>query len=381
VFKKTFAVSTAAALLLTGVVFTKAEAAPGSDLRMVPVIVNGQKVKFPDTEPYINTDGRTMVPVRFVSEKLGANVEWEADTKTAVITYGSKSIRMPIGSRTVTVDSKPVELDTAAEFTDGRTMVPLRFVSEVLESKVEWDDDAHSVKVTDAKYQAKIDAGEVELDPWGREYSKDWDASWMKLTDLEGTEFYEFYGTTGSRNFIETADAQYDYKFLADAWGSKIRNWYAAQLNVDYRTINEDAFIKAFMDNANGDVQQWYEKAQMTEGLKEYVAWVKENKVIAKGYADPELSAAYRSGDYNWIPTHFKFMILSAEDSAQTFMDNWEVSSAADSFELQKGVWYEGYSSICMDTIVANSKYGTSYGILLAENMFRKKHYFYSIID
>ncbi|MCD1259554.1 copper amine oxidase N-terminal domain-containing protein [Paenibacillus athensensis] len=379
-FRKALAVSAAAAVALTGLSFTKADAAPGSDLRMVPVIVNGQKVKFPDTEPYINTDGRTMVPVRFVSEKLGANVAWEADTKTAVITYGSKSIRMPIGSRTVTVDGKATELDTAAEFTDGRTMVPLRFVSEVLASKVEWDDEAHSVKVTDAQYQAKIDAGEVALDPWGREYSKNWDADWMKLTDLEGTGFYEFYGTTQSRNFIETAASQYDYKFLADAWGSKIRNWYAAQLNVDYRTINEDVFVKAFMDNANGAVQQWYEKAQMTEGLKKYVAWVKENKVIAKGYADPELSTVYRGGDMNWVPTHFKFMILSAEDTAQTFLDNWEVSPAADSFKLQKGVWYEGYSSISMNTNVANSIYGTSYGIRHPENMFRSGEYFYNIV-
>ena len=39
------------------------------------------------------------------------------------------------------------ELDTAAEFAEGRTMVPLRFVSEVLGSKVEWDNDAHAVKV------------------------------------------------------------------------------------------------------------------------------------------------------------------------------------------------------------------------------------------
>ena len=73
-FKKTIATLVAATVIFGGVMSIPAMAAPGKDLHILPVIVNGQKVKFPDTEPYINTDGRTMVPVRFVSEMLGAEV-------------------------------------------------------------------------------------------------------------------------------------------------------------------------------------------------------------------------------------------------------------------------------------------------------------------
>lgn len=82
-------------------------------------------------------------------------------------------------------------------------MVPLRFVSEVFGSEIIWDEDAHSVRVTDAEYQAKVDAGQVYLDPWGREYSKTWDPKWMRLTDLEPTGFYDFYKLANSRKFIE----------------------------------------------------------------------------------------------------------------------------------------------------------------------------------
>ena len=378
-FRKTLAVSAAAAaLLLTGVTLTKADAAPGRDLRIVPVIVNGQKVKFPDTEPYINTDGRTMVPVRFVSEKLGADVAWEADTKTAVITYGSKTIRMPIGSRTVAVDGKQIELDTAAEFTDGRTMVPLRFVSEVMESKVEWDDDAHAVKVTDAKYQAKVDAGEVTLDPWGREYSKTLDEHWLRLADLEQIKFYDFYGAKPSRSFTQI-NSPTAFKYIADILGNKVRKYYAAQLNVDYRTIDEQQLTKALIDNSTG--MSSYQEAKTEQLMHDYVAWVKENRVIAKGYADPELSAIYRSGSLDWIPTHFKFMIISANDPAQTFLDNWNVSEVSDSFPLKKGIWYDGYSVVSMTTIVANSKWGDDYGIRHTENMFYKGYYFYDSVE
>jgi len=106
----------------------------------------------------------------------------------------------------VTVDGEEQELDTAAESTDGRTMVPLRFMSEVLGSKVEWDNDAHSVRVIDAAYQAKVDAGEVTLDPWGREYSKNYDKKWIRLTDLEPTGVYDKLDVSrdGSRSFLET---------------------------------------------------------------------------------------------------------------------------------------------------------------------------------
>jgi len=384
VFRKNLAVSAATALLLTGVTLTKADAAPGIDLRMVPVIVNGQKVKFPDTEPYINTDGRTMVPVRFVSEKLGANVAWEADTKTAVITYGSKTIRMPIGSRTVTVDGKQVELDTAAEFTDGRTMVPLRFVSEVMESKVEWDDGAHSVKVTDASYQTKIDDGEVTLDPWGREYSKNWDANWMKLMDLESTNFYSFYGDyRPSRSSIEPRLA-YGYKETADMLSEKIRSYYGAQLNIDYHTVDSRELTDILITNSSGVIKDNSYKIYQTQKIVEdYVAWVKENKVIAKGYADPEPSTIFRSasGPLLWIPTHFKFMIISSTDSSQTFIDNYKVSEASDSFNLQKGVWYDGYSLVSMSTNVAESLWGDDYGIRHTENMFYKNSYFYNVIN
>ncbi|MFD0671920.1 copper amine oxidase N-terminal domain-containing protein [Cohnella sp. GCM10027633] len=369
----------AATVLLSSVFTSPVSAKPGKDLKIIPVIVNGQKVRFPDTEPYINTDGRTMVPVRFVSEKLGAKVDWEPDTETAVIRYGEKEIHMPVGSTMVEVNGESVELDTAAEKYDGRTMVPLRFVSEVMASKVEWDEDAHAVKVTDTAYQAKIDAGEVTLDPWGREYSKKQDEYWMRLTDLESTKFYSFYKNSPSRAFLEPR--YYDdvvVRLHSDSMAQKIRNYYEAQLNIDYRTVDAEQFAKKFIENSYM-IDDLFRVGQQKALIKDYVAWVKKNKVIAKGYADPELSTLYRSGDLMWVPTRFKFMIISAEDTSQTFFDNYNVSEVADSFKLKKGIWYDGYSEVSMTSNVANQAWGRYYGIRHGENMFYKNSYFYNI--
>jgi len=341
-------------LIMFGMAIPVVQAKPGKDLQMIAIIVNGHKIKFPDTEPYINTDGRTMVPVRFVSEKLGADVKWEEKTQSVILKYEEKEIRMGIGSKEVSVNGEALTLDTAAEKHEGRTMVPLRFVSEVLDSKVEWDEGAHSVRVTDAEYQAKIDTGKVALDPWGREYSKTWNKKWMVLSDLENTKFYSSLEmlNTDNRDFVKNK-VYYDFKMFGDKWGEHIRKYYAAQLNIDYRTINEKEFINTYIKHHS--LGSSYDEGVAREMLKNYVAWVKKNKVIAKGYASPELSQVTSGSDARIIiRTNFKFMIISAEDTRQTFLDNWNNSFA---FDLKKNVWYDGYSDVLMVTNYANEQH------------------------
>ncbi|MCR4430838.1 MAG: stalk domain-containing protein [Tepidanaerobacteraceae bacterium] len=116
------------------------------------VRVNGREISFPDQQPYLNKDGRTMVPVRFISESLGAKVDWDEKTKTVTIAGTDKSgktmlIKLRIGENKANVNGKNVTFDTKAEFKNGRTMVPLRFVSEVLGAKVTWDQNTRTVDI------------------------------------------------------------------------------------------------------------------------------------------------------------------------------------------------------------------------------------------
>ena len=379
-FKRTLLSFTMVAVLLGSLVFT-ASAAPGNDLRILPIIVNGHKVSFPDTEPYINADGRTMVPVRFVSEKLGADVGWQDDTRTVTVQYGMKQISMTIGSRDVTVDGHVSTLDTAAEMYEGRAMVPLRFVSEVLGSEVNYDRGAHAVQVMDADYRAKVDAGIVRLDPWGREYSDVEDELWLRLSDMEGSIFYDIYDIARpqSKKFMQE-ERFWDYKLHADQWSEHIKAYYAAQLNVDYRTIDEKAFTEVLLANMGG--RSDVEFAQLKAWIKEYVAWVKKNKIITRGYADPEPSYVFGSGSLNriWVPVKFKFFVLSAEDTSQVFLDNWETTTYSEPVELKKNVWYEGYASIRMDTNYATQQH-RHYALATIHNMYFIGHHIYSIAN
>ncbi|HBX24431.1 MAG TPA: hypothetical protein DEF34_12485 [Desulfotomaculum sp.] len=109
--------------------------------------VNSEEVAM-DVAPIIDPQtGRTMVPVRFVSEYLGADVQWLLETKQIKIVLGDKGILLTIGSNKVLVNGEEIEIDCPAEVYGSRTFVPLRFVSEILGAKVEWDGTTRQVTI------------------------------------------------------------------------------------------------------------------------------------------------------------------------------------------------------------------------------------------
>ncbi|HPU42352.1 MAG TPA: copper amine oxidase N-terminal domain-containing protein, partial [Acetivibrio clariflavus] len=70
------------------------------------VVVNGEKVNFPDAQPFIDENGRTQVPVRFVSEALGANVDWNGDAKKVTVTLNSRKVVLTIGLKTYEINNQ-----------------------------------------------------------------------------------------------------------------------------------------------------------------------------------------------------------------------------------------------------------------------------------
>lgn len=89
-----------------------------------------------DTQPVV-LDGRTFVPYRLLAEALGGAVEYDNSTQTITTVYGGNSIIMTIGSKNYTVNGTPATMDVEPYInSDSRTMVPLRFLAEALGCKV-----------------------------------------------------------------------------------------------------------------------------------------------------------------------------------------------------------------------------------------------------
>lgn len=112
----------------------------------IKVFVNGNPVSFPDQKPYFQ-DSRTMVPIRFVAEALGAEVD--ADEKGVVtIERGGVVIKHKIGTNNLTANGVTKTFDARSVLTKQfRTMVPLRFISEALGAEVDWDQATHTAYV------------------------------------------------------------------------------------------------------------------------------------------------------------------------------------------------------------------------------------------
>jgi len=101
-----------------------------------------------EAAPYVQPgSNRTMVPIRLISEGLGAKVEWLAHGKQVRITDGSLVILLTVGSRIVKVNGQDMASDVAPEVVSDRTFVPLRLISEILGARVDYDGPSKTVTI------------------------------------------------------------------------------------------------------------------------------------------------------------------------------------------------------------------------------------------
>jgi len=124
---------------------------PGSASAADPitVIVNGKTIVFPDVQPFIDANSRTIVPVRFIIEELGCNAEWHPSTSTVTIDRGRINVELTIGKKEITVLGVKKTMDTAAQLLNGRTLVPVRFVAEAFGCELSWDSSTRTATIID----------------------------------------------------------------------------------------------------------------------------------------------------------------------------------------------------------------------------------------
>lgn len=100
-----------------------------------------------DQAAFIN-NGRTLVPFRFLGESLGADIAWDSTKNQASLKLVNTEVKVTIGSKTAYVNGRIYTLDVPAQIKGGRTFIPLRFVSEALGAEVEYENDTKQVTVT-----------------------------------------------------------------------------------------------------------------------------------------------------------------------------------------------------------------------------------------
>lgn len=120
-------------------------AAVPSASSLVKIMLDQREV-ISDVSPIIRND-RTLVPIRVISENLGAQVTWNSTTKTVIIHKQGDRLELAVNSQTVVKNSTSYIIDVAPTIHMGRTLVPLRFISEHLGIQVTWNSATHTVSL------------------------------------------------------------------------------------------------------------------------------------------------------------------------------------------------------------------------------------------
>ncbi len=114
------------------------------------VLLNDKILGF--SQPPVMESDRILVPMRFLFEQLGAEVDWNNDTQSAIATIGEagqeRKVEFSIDNTTALVNGKPETTDVPARLINDQTFVPLRFLSENLGYNIEWDNDARTAVIT-----------------------------------------------------------------------------------------------------------------------------------------------------------------------------------------------------------------------------------------
>ncbi|ERN54328.1 stalk domain-containing protein [Alkalihalophilus marmarensis] len=120
-----------------------------ANAQKITIYINDQ-IQIYDQDPIIQ-QGRTLVPLRGIFESLGANVQWNQTQQRITATKDNRNIELTLGSNQTKINGNIHYIDVPAQAINGRTLVPLRFVGEALGATVNWDRSSNSVKIYSSK--------------------------------------------------------------------------------------------------------------------------------------------------------------------------------------------------------------------------------------
>ena len=169
----------------------------------IKIKINGYYHEY-DVMPLI-VNSRTLVPMRGIFESLGADISWDGETKT-VRAFGLNGAHIThiIGESNAVVNGDVVTFDTPSQIVNGRTMVPVRFVSEALGEKVDWDADTKTVIIGD-----KLVAKSPALATLKSTVHRPVPTTFTRSKELNDVEFYSDFDTIfGSGDGLKLEDAK-----------------------------------------------------------------------------------------------------------------------------------------------------------------------------
>lgn len=244
-------------LVLALAVFSSSVPVFASD---ITVNVNSEKVVFEDQEPVIK-DNRTLIPLRGVMEKMGAEVYYIDSIQTVSIEKGTTDVTLKIGDNVISINDEKKELDVAPVIINDRTMVPIRAIAEAFGAEVLWDENTKTVDINMPEEKTILDKSDVTYEAQEDNFSSKATENWMLKTE-NGTEVLKVTlvypqlndksaSSSGINSYISSYVHAMATKYIEENQEAMLKTLY--DLGSDYRT-NEIyiSYEDLYHDDTNG---------------------------------------------------------------------------------------------------------------------------------
>ncbi|MGN7356758.1 copper amine oxidase N-terminal domain-containing protein [Paenibacillus sp. SAF-054] len=245
----------------------------------VSVSVDGREVQFPDEHPYVDQRSNlTMVPLAFVSDKLGAMTKWDQARQQITISLQHDIITLVIGQNHAMVNGQRVDFEGAAVLKNGRTMVPLRFISEALHATLDWQPTRNEASIMTSV--ARVSKGTWIWDSNILKQDQDQIIHFAKIngvtsvylqvdTDLDPAVYEGFIRKTKSEGIqVEALEGRPE-------WANRSRQGDIQKFIAWVKAYNSSVSAEACFTGLHLDIEPY--------ALKE---WTKDNRAILESWMD-----------------------------------------------------------------------------------------------
>ncbi|HWQ21820.1 MAG TPA: extracellular solute-binding protein, partial [Clostridia bacterium] len=326
------------------------------------------------------SNGRTLVPLRFITEAMGAALGWEAATRTANIALGDNKIALTIGKTVAKVNGYEVALDAPAAIINGKTVVPLRFVAESMGATTAWNATLKKVTVQFSMDWLKNKA----VVPF-------WEAMAAKLGESLTALTKEFNATHPSMevqlvqmanyNTLQTktigAVAAKDPPLIAQAY----ENW-AAQFATGFYLSTFDSYINGSNGLSKAEIADFFPKmwdsSKLADG-KRYMMPFNKSSVVMYYNKDMFKAAGITRAPTTWQEFADDCVKLTKTDDKGE-QTQWGASHTP-SVDLWYGLVYAYGGRVLNDTydkvLFANNN-GVKAGTQLFADLYAKKYMHYT---
>lgn len=303
----------------TATTSTTATATTSIGSGVLTVKYNGEAVTFPDAQPFVDENNRTLIPVRFVAETMGAAVSWNQDSQSAVIKQNGITVMVPIGNDVISVtkdgSTSTVKMDTQAVLANSRTYVPIRYVAEALGAWVGYSNLFSTVQIyRDVLTPAEITRLHSYYDMTYEEFCKKNSQSSGGITDASVLEMFPEMAYFSGMNGFANAN---EFKLRtpngsADSWINPIA--YKGKLSGDtftYGTQPDIDFAKMILDEAYGAASDLNAQGKATISLRtdlSCIYWSRHSNTsgtYVRGVLTVTIPA---DSDINWIKSNYDFI-------------------------------------------------------------------------